>query len=77
MKNEKLSSEQKSHPTKKGQQAIVMQRILIDMIIHESILKRRKRQLEKQIDHALDMKNKELFMKLSNEMKQLIKCFGT
>ncbi|ASS97277.1 hypothetical protein BS1321_06325 [Peribacillus simplex NBRC 15720 = DSM 1321] len=54
----------------------VVQEMLIDMIIQEAVLTNKKNILAKQIDEALDMKNKPLFLKLSSEMNVLLKQFG-
>ncbi|USK60687.1 IDEAL domain-containing protein [Peribacillus asahii] len=77
MKNEKSYSELvKAHSTKKAKKNETMQEILIEMIIRESILKRKRNKLAQQIDNALDNKDKPLFLQLSAEMKQLMKLFG-
>lgn len=76
MNNEKSYSV-KAHSNKRGKTAATMQDILIEMIINESILICQRKNLEKQIDDALDTKNKSLFLQLSTEMKQLLKRFGT
>ncbi|MFB5282625.1 IDEAL domain-containing protein [Peribacillus sp. Hz7] len=77
MKNDKSYSELvKAHSTKKAKKNETMQEILIEMIIRESILKRKRNKLAQQIDNALDNKDKPLFLQLSAEMKQLMKLFG-
>ncbi|MEH6946175.1 IDEAL domain-containing protein [Bacillus sp. JJ634] len=77
MKNDKSYSELvKAHSTKKAKKNETMQEILIEMIIRESILKRKRNKLARQIDNALDNKDKPLFLQLSAEMKQLMKLFG-
>ncbi|MFJ8244544.1 IDEAL domain-containing protein [Peribacillus asahii] len=77
MKNDKSYSELvKAHSTKKAKKNETMQEILIEMIIRESILKRKRDKLAQQIDDALDNKDKPLFLQLSAEMKQLMKLFG-
>ncbi|WP_064092179.1 IDEAL domain-containing protein [Rossellomorea aquimaris] len=50
--------------------------IYIDMVLNESILKTRKTKLLKDIDAALDNKNKSLFMELTNELNQLNLSYG-
>ena len=78
MKNEKLPSELvKSYLANKKNQDASLQETFIEMIIHESILINKRTQLKQQIDHALDERNKPLFLKLSSEMNELIKMFGT
>lgn len=51
--------------------------LYIDMILLESLLELKKEKLSKQIDQAIDEKNKEQFMRLSKEMIELNKQFGT
>jgi uncharacterized protein YpiB (UPF0302 family) len=75
--NEKSYSELvKAHSLKKSKAAATIQELLIEMIIHESILINQRKNLEKQIDNALDTKNKPLFLRLSAEMNCLLKQFG-
>ncbi|RID86186.1 IDEAL domain-containing protein [Peribacillus asahii] len=77
MKNDKSYSELvKAHSTKKAKKNETMQEILIEMIIREAILKRKRNKLAQQIDNALDNKDKPLFLQLSTEMKELMKLFG-
>ncbi|MGG3556049.1 IDEAL domain-containing protein [Peribacillus frigoritolerans] len=77
MKNEKSYSESvKSLSMSEMKNDAVVQEMLIDMIIQEAVLTTKKNILAKQIDEALDMKNKLLFLKLSSEMNVLLKQFG-
>ncbi|MBO0999321.1 IDEAL domain-containing protein [Bacillus sp. SD075] len=77
MKNEKSYSESvKSLSMNEMKNDAVVQGMLIDMIIQEAVLTTKKNILAKQIDEALDMKNKPLFLKLSSEMNVLLKQFG-
>ncbi|MCY8937259.1 IDEAL domain-containing protein [Peribacillus frigoritolerans] len=77
MKNEKSYSESvKSLSMSEMKNDAVVQEMLIDMIIQEAVLTTKKNLLSKQIDDALDMKNKPLFLKLSSEMNVLLKQFG-
>ncbi len=77
MNNEKSYSELvKAHSIRKTKAAAAIQELLIEMIIHESILINQRKNLEKQIDNALDTKNKPLFLQLSAEMNHLLKRFG-
>ncbi|MEI2468002.1 IDEAL domain-containing protein [Peribacillus frigoritolerans] len=77
MKNEKSYSESvKSLSMSEMKNDAVVQEMLIDMIIQEAVLTTKKSLLAKQIDDALDMKNKPLFLKLSSEMNVLLKQFG-
>lgn len=78
MKDEKSYSELvKAHSLKNSNSTATIQELLIEMIIHESILMRQRKKLETQIDDALDTKNKSLFLQLSTDMIQLNKQFGT
>ncbi|KQL55044.1 hypothetical protein AN964_17050 [Heyndrickxia shackletonii] len=54
-----------------------MMHIYSDMILNELILKRQKEQILREIDDALDKKEKEQFMKLTNELKDLEERFGS
>jgi uncharacterized protein YpiB (UPF0302 family) len=77
LKNEKSYSESvKSLSMSDMKNDAVVQEMLIDMIIQEAVLTTKKNILAKQIDEALDMKNKPLFLKLSSEMNVLLKQFG-
>ena len=77
LKNEKSYSESvKSLSMSEMKNDAVVQEMLIDMIILESVLTTKKNILVKQIDEALDTKNKPLFLKLSSEMNVLLKQFG-
>ncbi|MED3982981.1 IDEAL domain-containing protein [Peribacillus simplex] len=77
MKNEKSYSESvKSLSMSEMKNDAVVQEMLIDMIIQEAVLTNKKNILANQIDEALDMKNKPLFLKLSSEMNVLLKQFG-
>ncbi|MGE6378813.1 IDEAL domain-containing protein [Peribacillus muralis] len=78
MKNEKSYSESvKSLSMSEMKNDAVVQEMLIDMIILEAVLTTKMNILAKQIDEALDMKNKPLFLKLSSEMNVLLKQFGS
>jgi uncharacterized protein YpiB (UPF0302 family) len=78
MKNEKLPSEEvvTSYSVKKKKSDASLQDMFIEMIIHESLLVNKKRNLEQKINLALDEKNKPLFLTLSAEMNDLLKMFG-
>ena len=60
---------------KKSAEKSVME-IYIDMVLHESILKTQKSKLLKDIDSALDAKDRVLFMKLSKELNELNVSYG-
>lgn len=51
--------------------------LYIDMVINEAILKREKEKLARKIDQAIDDGDKEAFMNLSIQYKQLKCKFGT
>ncbi|MEC2054974.1 IDEAL domain-containing protein [Peribacillus psychrosaccharolyticus] len=77
MKNDKSYSDlAESSSLKKRKVNAPLQEVFIDMIIHEAILKEKKSKLQKQIDDALDLKDKKGFMKLSHEMNHLLTLFG-
>ena len=77
MKNDKSYSDlAESSSLKKRKVNATLQEVFIDMIIHEAILKEKKSKLQKQIDDALDLKDKKEFMLLSHEMNHLITLFG-
>ncbi|CAH0344425.1 IDEAL domain-containing protein [Bacillus sp. CECT 9360] len=78
MKNEKSYSELvKSYAMNKSKKDVYLKELLIDMIIHESVLTYKKTQLGRQIDEALDAKDKKQFVLLSNEWNEVNKMFGT
>ncbi|MFJ7745661.1 IDEAL domain-containing protein [Peribacillus sp. NPDC097295] len=77
MKNDKSYSESvKSLSINEIKNDAAVQEMLIDMIIMESFLTTKKNSLVKEIDEALDNRNKPLFLKLSTEMNALLKQFG-
>jgi uncharacterized protein YpiB (UPF0302 family) len=78
MNNDKSYSEQMKSAVmnKKQQKEAYIQNLLIEMVIHESNLRYKKEILLKKIDEALDQKNYDSFLKLSSELKQVIKQFG-
>ena len=77
LKNDKSYSESvKSLSMSEVKNDAAVQEMLIDMIIMESVLTTKKNSLVKEIDEALDTKNKPLFLKLSTEMNALLKQFG-
>ena len=77
LKNDKSYSESvKSLSMSEVKNDAAVQEMLIDMIIMESVLTTKKNSLVKEIDEALDNKNKPLFLKLSTEMNALLKQFG-
>jgi uncharacterized protein YpiB (UPF0302 family) len=78
MNNEKSYSELvKSYAMNKNKKDVYLRELLIDMIIHESNLTYKKTQLQQRIDKALDMKDQQLFIQLSNEWNEVNKMFGT
>lgn len=78
MNNGKSYSElAKSYAMNKKKKDAYLKELLIDMIIHESILTYKKTNLQKRIDEALDTKNRKLFDHLSTEWNEINKMFGT
>lgn len=53
-----------------------MEDVLMDMMIYEAQLTHAQKKLKKEIDQALDNRDKEAFMKLSAELIELEKNFG-
>jgi uncharacterized protein YpiB (UPF0302 family) len=54
-----------------------VQNLYIEMFLREIQLRAKKEKLQQRIDAAIDKRNKEVFMKLSTELNELNKCFGT
>jgi uncharacterized protein YpiB (UPF0302 family) len=54
-----------------------VQNLYIDALLEEIQLKAEKEKLLKQIDEAIDQRDKELFLSLSGKLKELNKRFGT
>ncbi|MHC0036767.1 IDEAL domain-containing protein [Pseudoneobacillus sp. C159] len=54
-----------------------VQNLYIEMILAEIQLRAEKEKLLKRIDSSLDQRNKECFMKLSRQLTELNKRFGT
>ncbi|MEK5522303.1 hypothetical protein B5V89_10240 [Heyndrickxia sporothermodurans] len=54
-----------------------MAEIYAEMILNELLLTRRKEQIMKRIDLALDYKDKQTFLLLTDELKELEKQFGS
>lgn len=50
--------------------------LYIEMFLNEVLLKAEKGKLLEKIDHAIDHQNRELFIQLSNQYKELNKRFG-
>ncbi|MCA1030948.1 IDEAL domain-containing protein [Bacillus timonensis] len=75
MKNEKSYSEimKTRNMFKKKNEKKSMLDVYIQMILDEAIYLRKKEVLEEKINHAIDTRDKALFMKLSNEFKELNK----
>ncbi|WP_108670117.1 IDEAL domain-containing protein [Peribacillus acanthi] len=78
MNNDKSYSEQMKSAVmnKKQQKEAYIQNLIIDMVIHESILRYKKERLLKKIDETLDQKDHTTFLKLSSELNGVIKQFG-
>jgi uncharacterized protein YpiB (UPF0302 family) len=54
-----------------------IQNLYIEMILGEIQLQAEKEKLLKKIDMAIDQRNKESFLELSQQLKELNKRFGT
>jgi uncharacterized protein YpiB (UPF0302 family) len=54
-----------------------VQNLYIDALLEEIQLKAEKEKLLKQIDEAIDQRDKELFLSLSGKLNELNKRFGT
>ncbi len=51
--------------------------LYLDMLVYEATLLQKKETLLKKIDNAIDQHDKQQFMSLANEYKELTKQFGT
>ncbi|WP_442599109.1 IDEAL domain-containing protein [Neobacillus sp. D3-1R] len=54
-----------------------VQNLYIEMFLREIQLNSEKEKLQKQIDAAIDQRQKDVFMKLSKQLNELNKRFGT
>ncbi|MGE8205158.1 IDEAL domain-containing protein [Heyndrickxia sp. NPDC080065] len=54
-----------------------MAEIYSEMILNEILLTRRKEQIVKKIDIALDIRDKNAFLLLTNELREIEKQFGS
>lgn len=54
-----------------------VQNLYIDMMLEEICLKAEKERLLIKIDQAIDSRNKEQFIELTNQLKEINKKFGT
>jgi len=78
MKEKSYTEQMKSGAMKrKKEKESFMLDLYVEMLLSESLLKAEKERLSKQIDQAIDEKNKPEFFKLSNEYRKLSKRFGT
>lgn len=62
---------------KKELKEAFVQNLYIEMLLTEVLLTSEKEKLQKQIDDAIDRKDKPAFMHLSKQYAQLTKRFGT
>ncbi|GER65773.1 hypothetical protein BpJC7_21580 [Weizmannia acidilactici] len=53
-----------------------VEHIYTDMLLNEIMLNKQKEKLLEQIDHVLDLRDKEQFMELTNELKKINLQFG-
>ncbi|WP_409304595.1 IDEAL domain-containing protein [Peribacillus sp. SCS-155] len=78
MKNDKSQSELvKSYATDKNKKEACLKELLIDMIIHESILSYRKSIIKQEINDALDRRDKDRFFQLSEEFLIVERMLGS
>lgn len=54
-----------------------VQNLYIDMLLEEICLKAEKERLLIKIDQAIDSRNKEQFIELTNQLKEINRKFGT
>ncbi|WP_018662387.1 IDEAL domain-containing protein [Heyndrickxia acidiproducens] len=77
MENKKSYSDlTKEHAMNQVQMEKFVDHIFTDMVLNEILLNKEREELLKQIDLALDLHDKEQFMKLTNELKQINLKFG-
>jgi uncharacterized protein YpiB (UPF0302 family) len=78
MKDKSYSNLMKSGAmNRQNEKEAYVQNLYIEMILAEIQLRAEKEKLLKRIDSSLDQGNKESFMKLSGQLKELNKRFGT
>ncbi len=76
MKENSYTELMKSSAMNKGKKNYI-QDLYIEMLLSEVLLKAEQEKLIVQINQALDTRNKEAFLKLSSEYRELRKRFGT
>ncbi|KHD85898.1 IDEAL domain-containing protein [Heyndrickxia ginsengihumi] len=77
MENKKSYSDlTKAYAMTQIQMEQFLDKIYADMVLNELILKKEKEKILEQIDHALDLRDKEQFFQLTNELQQLEMKFG-
>lgn len=78
MKDKSYSNLMKSGAmNRQNENEAFVQNLYIEMILGEIQLRAEKEKLQKRIDAAIDQRNKESFMQLSGQLKELNKRFGT
>jgi uncharacterized protein YpiB (UPF0302 family) len=78
MKDKSYSNLMKSGAmNRQNEKEAYVQNLYIEMILAEIQLRAEKEKLLKRIDSSLEQGNKESFMKLSGQLKELNKRFGT
>jgi|tagenome__1003787_1003787.scaffolds.fasta_scaffold16506775_1 uncharacterized protein YpiB (UPF0302 family) len=77
MKDNSYTELMKSSAMRKKLKENFIQDLYLEMFLFEILLKAEKDKLSTLIDQAIDEKNQETFMELSNQYRELNKRFGT
>lgn len=77
MKDNSYTELMKSSAMRKKLKENFIQDLYLEMFLVEILLKAEKEKLSTLIDQAIDEKNQETFMELSNQYRELNKRFGT
>jgi uncharacterized protein YpiB (UPF0302 family) len=78
MKDKSYSNLMKSGAmSRQAEKELFVQNLYIEMLLREIQLKSEKEKLQKKIDSAIDLRNKETFMHLSKQLNELNTRFGT
>lgn len=77
MKDNSYTELMKSSAMRKKLKENFIQDLYLEMFLVEILLKAEKDKLSTLIDQAIDEKNQETFMELSNQYRELNKRFGT
>ncbi|MDT9755368.1 IDEAL domain-containing protein [Heyndrickxia coagulans] len=77
MENKKSFSDvPKESPKSRIQMEKFVEHIYTDMLLNEILLNKKREELLRKIDHVLDLRDKEQFMHLTNELKKINLQFG-